>query len=97
MLTEAIAIREAVEGYRELRQEAQLQGKTVPVEKRDAFYARALCACIECAHVNEFPEHPTYETWRFSPARYAVQFFELLLEALLDIYYGEQTETSPNA
>jgi hypothetical protein len=97
MLADALVIREAVEGYRALRKAAESRGEKVPIEQRDAHYAPALCQCIESAQVANFPEHPAYETWRFSPLVRGAEFFELLLGALLDIYYGEQEETSPNA
>lgn len=57
---------------------------------RDEIMMPALFACIERMEIEKQPEHPTIETFRFTPAEQADQLIALLITEVSKVVMGEQ-------
>jgi hypothetical protein len=98
MLPEALAIGKAIREVKLLRETAQAKGlKDASLDERLAVYVPAICQCIEKAEVTGFPEHPTPETYPFTPIQSAMKLTMWLLDEVQTIYFTEEEETNPNA
>lgn len=67
----------------------------IKVWERDEIMMPAIFACIERMEIEKQPEHPTLETFCFTPAPRANELISLLIVGVSNMVMGEQE--IPNA
>ena len=97
MMPEAVAFGKALNVAKNFRLQAAKEERAISSDEWQEAYVPALCLCIESAQIENFPEHPTVDTWPFSPKAASVDLTTLILTEVQKIYFGEQEETNPNA